>query len=405
MDYAILRVALASGLLFLAGGAPAAVGAGLDSNARDGAEVEADQVQRWIEQLGDAKFAEREAAARALINAGLPALGPLRDAAQHRDPEIRFRAERILAEVRQRDFHRRLQAFEENLESAEEYDLPGWGEYRGLAGDDRDARDLFAKMQSEETRLMQALEEGPRGTGDMLAIRCLQILQPTTGGTMQPVSLGTAAAIVFAAGQSDAALSDLAASGVYRVAMDEVVRDALNRDPYQDPLRKLLSAWITRESNSNMDYQKLALAMQYELKAGLPPAVQILEQAGSPPHLRQQALVTVAKFGDATHIPLVERYLSDETQYGARRVGNATRGEKQRTVQTEIRDIALASLVALTKQSFADYGMEHVTAAPTYVFIPSTCGFETPEARAKALAKWREFRAQQTAKAPQESKS
>jgi hypothetical protein len=403
MDSAILRVALAGCLLFLPYGARPAAAAGLDSNARG--RPEENQVERWIEQLGDAKFAEREAAARALINAGLPAVGPLRDAVQHRDPEIRFRAERILAEVRQRDFHRRLQAFEANLESAEEYDLPGWSEFHRLAGDHRDSRDLFAKMQSEEPRLMQALEEGPRGAGDMLAIRCLQVLQPTAGGTMPPLSLGTAAAIVFAAGQSDAALSDVAASGVYRVAMDEAVRDAINRGPYQEALRKLLSAWVSRESNSNMDYQKLALAMQYELKAGLPPAVQILEQPGSAPHLRQQALVTVAKFGDVSHIPLVERYLSDETQYGARRVGNATRGEKQRTVQTEIRDIALAALVSLTKQSFADYGMDHVAAAPTYVFIPSTCGFDTPEARTKAIQKWRDYQAQQGEKAAEDSKS
>jgi hypothetical protein len=400
MNSAIFRVALAGILASIWFGLPSAEAAGLDSNA-GGAEGSDEAVRRWVEQLGSPKFAEREAAARALITAGLPALGPLRDAVHDRDAEVRFRAERILAEVRQRDFHRRLQAFEANLESAEEYDLPGWSDFRRVAGDGRDARELFVKMQSEETRLMQSYEEGPRAAGDMLGIRCLQILQPT-GGIMQPVSLGNAAAIVFVAGQIDAPLSDVAASGVYRVAMDESVRDALLRGPYQESLRQLLSSWISRESNSSMDYQKLMLAIQYDLKAGLPPAVQILEQGGNAPHLRQQALVTVAKFGDEQHLPLVERYLSDATQYGARRVGNGAQGEKPKTVQTEIRDIALATLISLTRQNFADFGMEHVTAAPTYVFIPYSCGFETAEARAKALAKWEDYRAKQTAKKPVE---
>lgn len=357
---------------------------------------EAEHVSALVDQLGDAKFAEREAAARELIAIGLPAYAKLKDAVKSTDPEVRFRAERILAEVRQRDFHRRLQAFGANVESGEEYDLPGWPDFRELLGDSEQTRSLFIQMQSEEPKLMQALDQGPRAVGELLNARALQMLQPFgNAGMNQPLELGSAAAILYLAGRNDVPISDLTAGAVYRVCIDEAVRLALAGGAYQAPLREMLSAWISREGVGNLDYQRLMLAMQYDLKAGLAPAVQILEQAGHPPHLRQQAMVAVAKFGDDSHIPLLERYLSDETQYGTRQV------EKDKMVQTESRDVALAALLVLTKQSFSDYGMQHVTTAPAYVFIPQSCGFARPEDRKKALDQWRDYRAGKVAQKPQ----
>lgn len=366
-----------------------------DSRDRHASPPPAEEVERLVEQLGHPKFAERERAARELIATGLPAFAPLRSAANHPDPEIRFRAAKVLAEVRQRDFHRRVQVFAAGQEGTEEYELPGWAEFRRLAGDSRDARELFVKMQSEESRLMQAYEEGPKAVGDMLNYRCLQMLQPFAAGQHDSaLTLGNSTAILFVAGRDEAPLSDIAANGVYRVCVDESIRENLNRGPYQKILRELLSAWIRRESSPNTDYQKLTLAMQYDLEAGLEPAVEVLDQGGTPPHLRQTAMVAVAKFGDASHIPLLERHLTDESKYGSRQLSN------RKSVDTEMRDVALAALVVLTKQSFADYHMEHITAAPTFVFIPYSCGFETPEARVKALEKWRAYRAKTKASSP-----
>jgi hypothetical protein len=100
-------------------------------------------------------------------------------------------------------------------------------------------------------------------------------------------------------------------------------------------------------------------------------------------------MAAVAKFGDASHVPLLERYLSDDTQYGTRRIDN------EKMVPTELRDVALASLIALTKQDFADYGMQHVETGPNFAFGLTSCGFENNEARQKALAKWEAYREKQ----------
>jgi len=56
-------------------------------------------IARAIEQLGAPQFARREASARALVQAGRPALGPLADAAAAADLEVASRAVEILREL------------------------------------------------------------------------------------------------------------------------------------------------------------------------------------------------------------------------------------------------------------------------------------------------------------------
>ncbi len=360
---------------------------------------QADRVAQLIEQLAHRRFAEREAAARALIALGLPTIGPLKQAQNHPEFEIRFRARKILAEVRQRDFHRRLQAFASNQESDEEYDLPGWKAFRDLVGDSRDSRDLFTKMQTDEPRLMQAFEDGPRILEEVLGLRCLQLIQPLGLGEATPISLGSAAAVLFVSCRSEGNHADITAHNVYRICIAPAIHQAMAGSAYEPALREMLSLWITRDGGVTTDYQRLMLALQFDLRAGLAPAVQLLEQPGHAPPLRQQAMIAVAKFGDMSHAPLLERYLTDETQSGARQLPN------QMSVQTEMRDVALAALIVLSRQNFAEYGMEHVTTHESIGFVPSSCGFENPAARQAAIEKWRTFRLHQEKNAGKPAKS
>src|SRR5262245_39828550 len=65
-----------------------------------GGETETERIARLVKQLGDDAFAKREAASRELNAIGKPALPALRKAAASSDdPEIRRRAEKIVADV------------------------------------------------------------------------------------------------------------------------------------------------------------------------------------------------------------------------------------------------------------------------------------------------------------------
>jgi hypothetical protein len=59
-------------------------------------------IPRLIDQLGSADFAEREAASRALAEAGAPALAALREAGVSPDPEVRRRAADLARQVERR---------------------------------------------------------------------------------------------------------------------------------------------------------------------------------------------------------------------------------------------------------------------------------------------------------------
>jgi len=71
------------------------------------------QAAEWIagliKQLGDPKFAKREAAGRELTDIGEPALVPLRKAAAATDPEIQARVERVIAAISRRVTTRELE--------------------------------------------------------------------------------------------------------------------------------------------------------------------------------------------------------------------------------------------------------------------------------------------------------
>ena len=68
----------------------------------------ADRVARLVRQLGHDKYAAREAAGRDLAAIGEPALGALRAAAAHPDPEVRARAERVIGVIAARAGEREL---------------------------------------------------------------------------------------------------------------------------------------------------------------------------------------------------------------------------------------------------------------------------------------------------------
>jgi len=84
----------------------------------------ADRVAGLIKQLGDSKFARREAAGRELIEIGEPALKHLRKACAESDPEVQVRAERVVAAISRRVTTRELEKLQGSW-SLVSYDLNG----------------------------------------------------------------------------------------------------------------------------------------------------------------------------------------------------------------------------------------------------------------------------------------
>jgi len=336
-----------------------------------------------VQDLGDEQFSIRERATTQLIEMGLPAREALQEGRQHADREIRYRCERILAIVEELDFQRRLAAFAAGRTDGEN-ELPGWAHFRSTFGDDGEARAFFVEMQKAEPGVLKAVEDGSQGVGKAVDLRCTE-LQQAQRISRQQVPLGSIAALLFAAGDKNVHLTLQSGSYLCSLCYQTEWQNAMNDTVKKKFARQMLGAWVKRGDGFTA-YQTLSLAMRFDLKEGLVPAVKLLENPGNQAYIRQNAILAITKLGDDSHAKLLESLLEDATQITARKM-------KDVTYTTQIRDVALAALVIMKKQDPKKFGFDRIQQNTTNVFSTNTVGFQNDEQRGKALAKWKEFKA------------
>jgi hypothetical protein len=339
-----------------------------------------------VAQLGDEEFAVRENATDELVSLGLSALPALDEGRTHIDREIRYRCRRIDAVVRENDFQRRLEAFARNKEVGESYELPGWARFHELFGNGAESRELFVEIQKDESNAMKSFAEGPKAVASVLEVRTQQLMQETRVFKNQ-VSLGSVAAMLFMSADEEIALSPQASSSLYSLCYQASFQAAMKGGAHHQQIRKLLGAWVRRGADWSA-YQAMSLAMQYDLDEGLVPAKRVLNQMGIQVHIRQYAILTIGKMGSDEDIPLLEALLEDKTQTSQRTINKIK-------YDTQVRDVALATLLHMTKQDFKKFGFERLQANSRMLFNTSTIGFKDEAERKVAFDKWKKFRESQ----------
>lgn len=366
---------------------PAASGSVKPTAGVDTAAVEAEAAQ-LVEQLGDEQYLVREAAMDKLLRLGLPSLKAIERGSRHVDREVRYRCERILILVRQLEFEKRLEQFLNDSGTGSEFEFPGWDAYRKLYGDSRDNRLLFVEMHRAEPELMASLAKGKAKVIETITTRGNEIQQmiQILNQSGQELPLGSVMAMLFVGLAGEAEGNQPAASLVYNFCYQPSFRNAIMGGKSKDLLRKMLGAWI-RKGDDWVGYQGMMLALQYDMPDGLIPAERMLKNENTQPHLRQYAIVTFAKLGDPATQPILEKVLSDQRVCGTWQFNNVN-------IETQIRDVALAALVHMTKQDHKQYGFERIQMAQPYVFSPHTAGFDKAEKRAAAFKKWEEYKAE-----------
>lgn len=343
-----------------------------------------DRVALLIEQLGSDQFTIRETAMRQLIQLGEAAMPRLREVSSHDDREVRTRARKILEIVRRDDLERRLAAFW-NGSDRDSDRLPGWTRYREIAGDSVEARALYVEMVRADPELMMAVGQG----GDTLAERMARerprlVKVPVNNVAQKLVLLKPPNAMVLLLAdvvRPDGTEPLLSTSLLlYRSV------SVLATTSHGSAQRKLMGAWVRR---APVDEFTLTFSLNNALVEGLDAATRTIREAKEVTVVprefmqRKSAVLLVARFGDESHIPLLESLLEDTSKLaGARRAGTA--------VPTEIRDVALLALAHLTKQDLDRYGLKHVPRSPQTVFVVSNVTFASNEGRTNAIRAWRE---------------
>lgn len=340
---------------------------------------------RLVEQLGVPSFASREAAVRRLREIGLPALPALLEGAKHRNLEIRYRSKRLLQEVEQIDHERRVAEFDRNPEAADDDLLPGLRRFRQNVGSDTSSLRLFAEMHRAEPQLYRLSAQGGEPYESRYDQRCGDLRFDYNQVQRRQKFPERLSAILFLGSDPRLGESDQSASILYSLVHSNEFRSAVGNSTAEAAAhRKILGMWVGRPG-AGLVYQRLMLAMQFDVREGLAPAVEMLKGPGIGLQA-QYALLAVGRFGSREQLDVVQKHLSDTTVLTTSTVNNMV------TYTSQLRDVALAVALHLTEQNAASYGFKDLQKHPQFLFQPNRLGFANAADRENAHRRWRAWR-------------
>jgi hypothetical protein len=347
-------------------------------------------IETLIEQLGDSAYVRREEATSRLTEIGIPAKAALSEAARHADAEVRHRALRILAVILEADFERRLREFAEDVDGGRGLTLPGWERFSARLGGDRASRQLFVDIQRSEPELMLAYAERPKQLSQIFEVRSAalqQSLQFQNGSVGQEITLGSITGLLLVASEPDVTISTQAGQLMYSFIHRPSFQTAVAGGAHKESLLNLLGAWIGNDGqrNTSVDYQKVLLAMRFDLKQGLPLGLATAKQAGAPPYYRLYGMLAVAKLGSRDNLDELESMLTDDTVCTKRKV-------QDKEITIEVRDAALLAMLHLTGQEPKEYGFDQLQANDQYLYNPTSLFVDDNKTREAAQAKWKAWR-------------
>lgn len=349
---------------------------------------EQEELDALIQALGAGGFVERQKAMQRLIEIGGDSIPVLQRAMESPNREVRFRAAKVLELVKDRDFERRLQRF---LRSEDDGDqIPGWETLKAIAGEEGDARRILVEMHRAEPKIMRLLEVAPKTVARLVSERTHQI-QRTPQNLLGKLSSANMAAILLATKLEGVNLSDLNMRYVASLMSHQLFsKELVRRDTQKgyvpvrgvrsDMFRKLVASVLLDLKGTALQIG-LSVALRYDILEGLVAADRALKNNNLPCHVRQYALMLYGKFGKPSHIERLMQLLDDEAFCGT------TQTVDKIKYSTQIRDVALATIILIAKADHKQFGFDRIRLSGTS-FSLNTIGFADDETRLKSKTSW-----------------
>ena len=351
-------------------------------------QSEQEELDELIQALGAGGFVERQKAMQRLIEIGGASIPKLQQAMESPSREVRFRASKVLELVKDRDFERSLQLFlrAENGGDA----IPGWSALKGIVGEEGDARRILVEMHRAEPKIMRLLEVAPKTVSRLVSERTHQI-QRTPQNLLGKLSSANMAAILLATKLEGVTLSDLNMRYVASLMSHQLFsKELVSRDPQKgyipvrgvrsDMFRKLVASVLLDLKGTALQIG-LSVALRYDIQDGLVAADRALNDKNLPCHVRQYALMLYGKFGNPSHIIRLMQLLDDASFCGT------TQTVDKIKYSTQIRDVALATIILIAKADHKKFGFDRIRLSGTS-FTLNTIGFADDETRKKAKEAW-----------------
>lgn len=345
-----------------------------------------------VRQLGDPKFAAREAAAKKLVDLGAAAVPALAAGTKSADEEVRTRSAALLPRAEAVGWGRRADAF--LADPAGHRDLPLVAEWERLAGKpDAGTRRLYADMLRGGGSVLEAMTTDRTAGRTALTARARGLLAANRAkGTQVEIPAGAVAAVLFAqAVVMDPAPGPPADGGrhepLYLLA-NPAVAAALGDEVVGPAYRRLVVAWVeSRPADDHMSALYFALLAHRRPFPEADPVLMRLATKHASTQIRWVALEALGRSGtDAARAKLTELLDDKTTMYD--NLGNGDAGH-------QVRDCALAALAGGAGKDPAGYGLTtYMSAGFWFGGTADTVtlhlrGFKSSADRDRGLRKWK----------------
>ncbi len=335
------------------------------------------EIARWVEALGSREFAKRERAADALISIGIEAV-PLLEKAHREtvDPEVKIRTRLLIHQLRSGSLEAKIESFL----AGEDVDFENWGIIKSIFGDLPKSRDLYVELLQTYPGLVSALDGTSRelvvamdGVTDKITSNRTKLgWQPRVSDAIALMLPATDEAVPVSVSYEDLMLSMMRLSPINRLPKDKVLGP---------PFQRLAGTWMGRSQPGNrQDILYFALEWNYEQAFALAKKTLIdTTDAETLAH----AMQAIAKHGNKTDTAYLLPFLDD------RRLASQPRIVRQQSIETQLGDVAMATIAILNGVNMKDIGHDESVKHETYGFIYDEVGFPKgdQELRAKARKK------------------
>lgn len=393
-------------LVLFASAAPPEAAASPDPRSLDVPVAANWRAAALVRDLGSPAFHERERATRDLAALGRLALPALCDgAARSPDAEVRFRCGLLLPRALAADHVARVAVFVADRDGRFDHDVAGWAAFRKAVGDGPAERRLFARIAGTAStrRVLLATRRPGPALQAVAADRWAQLFKEwrpvqVEGGPAavgRPVSVPDFAALLVADIVTPEVDEGYGHGWIPTGLLTEesaLAEAARGRGPDGPTFRRLVVAWLDRKSGA----VGIQHATQVAAAIQLPPAVaaryhaRTLDQKGIDVSTKLAAVAALARSGDPTHIPALDRLRGsvDPVEIG---LPDGT------TFSAPLGDMALAAMIHLSGQKLADYGYTVAPGGPVDFTRVDACRFApdrtgtSQQKRERAAAKWEEW--------------
>jgi hypothetical protein len=355
-----------------------------------------------VKLLGHDSYKIRKQAERDLIDLGRGAKDALQAGLASDDPEIRRACAMIFPIAMEKELEAKIAAFLADKEGKQKHDLPGWERFNKLVGATAESRRLFVDMHRVADGLLDPQDKDPAAQAQKFQGRAMQLQQMMYGnadGIPVMVPAECIAKLLLVGTDAALPLNANAHNYVFSLLYQDSFRQAMTSGDRGEIMRKLLVGYMMTRTDQNSVNQILNLAMNYNFKEFVDVAAKAAQDKQGFAHNRGMAITVLARLGGKDQMPAIRKLLDDATEIGTYNTTLPNAGRIK--VTTQIRDVALATLVRLSGQQLGDYSYDAFTnnprlgVDPTQYFSPMYLGFSEAKKRDAAFAKWKDWEAKQ----------